>query len=132
MKNLTEILYKYRDVDFKYGEIDCARFTANIVEEYFGINLDKWREILTYRNEKEALKIMNENGINSIKDLPDVVLNTPKKGALQAKLGEPVYAEQDGIGTIGICNGTRAYFLTIEKGLSAIPLDQCIYSWDIK
>ena len=132
MKTLTDILYQYRDVKLEYGNIDCCIFTAKVVEEYFNIKLPLWKDILTYNNYKEAMQVLQKNGINSIEDLPTAILGSEKRDISEVKPGDPVYLiNEKGQGVLGICNGMRAYFLHSEKKLVALPIENCLYCWSI-
>ena len=133
MKTLTDILYQYRNKKLEYGKLDCCIFTAQVVEEYFNLDLPLWKEILTYDDYKSAIRVLRKNGIKSIEDLPTAILGTEKKPISEVKLGEPVYlVNEEGLGVLGICNGMRAYFLHPEEKLVALPIDCCLYCWSVK
>lgn len=132
-KNLTDIIYQYKNKSIEWGKLDCCIFTAKVVEEYTGKKLPLWREMINYTNFKDALQILKSNGINSIEDLPTAILGTPKKPINEVKLGEPVFFyNKDGEGALGICNGTRAYFIREDKGLRTCSIEQCKYCWSIE
>lgn len=131
-KDLTAIIYKYKGSKFSWGKIDCCVFTASVVEEFTGRDLPYWKDILNYTNLKESMKTLKKLKCEKLEDLPSVILNTEKKDISEVKLGEPVYCiNEDGIGMLGICNGVRAYFLQTGGGLTARPIEDCLYSWSI-
>ena len=132
MKTLTDILYQYKNTKLEYGVIDCCVFTARVVEEYFNLDLPLWKELLVYDNYNDALRVLRKNNIKSIQELPTVILGVEKKPISEVKLGEPVYLiNANGQGVLGICNGMRAYFIQPDVGLIALPIDKCLYAWEI-
>jgi len=132
MKNLTDIIYQYKDTEFSWGNLDCCIFTVKVVEEYKDITLPLWRDVVTYKKEKGAMKALIKLGCKSIVDLPSIILNTPKKDISQVKLGYPVYyINEDNIGILGVCNGVRTYFLQKGGGLTARNTQDCKYCWSI-
>ena len=132
MKSLTEIIYRYKDTEFSWGELDCCIFTVLVIEEFTHKKLPFWREVINYNNYKGSLESLNKLGCNTIKDLPSIILGTDKKAATKAKLGEPIYyINEDNIGILGVCNGKRAYFLQKGGGLTARKIEDCKYSWRI-
>lgn len=132
MKTLTDIIYKYRNQSLDYSTLDCCTFTAKIVEEYFDIDLPLWKDMLGYNNYKDALRVLKKHNINSIEELPTKILGTEKKPISEVKTGDVVYALNDNNdGVLGICNGVRAYFIQPEIGIIAVPIEKCIYAWDV-
>lgn len=132
MKTLTDILYKYKNTKLEYGNIDCCVFTAKVVEEYFNLDLPLWKDLLIYDNYKDAIRTLRKNGIKSVEDLPTAILGVEKKPISEVKLGEPVYAvNEEGQGVLGVCNGMRAYFLHSKVGLMAVPIETCLYAWEV-
>ena len=131
-KSLTEIIYKYKNNSFEWGEIDCCIFTASIVEEFFNIDLPYWKNVITYSSEKGAMKALKKLGCKDLIDLPEIILNTKRKPISEVKLGEPVYyINEKGRGILGICNGKRAYFLQRGGGLTARNIEECKYCWRV-
>lgn len=131
-KDLTKIIYQYKDTQFHWGNLDCCIFTACIVEEFWDKELPKWKEVITYNNYKGAMKALRKLNCKELVDLPSVILDTPKKDISEVKHGEPVYyVNEDGIGILGICNGVRAYFLQKGGGLTARPVKKCLYCWSV-
>jgi hypothetical protein len=132
LKDLTAIIYKYKDSSFSWGKFDCCIFTASVVEEFTGRDLPYWKDILNYTNLKESMRTLKKLKCEKLEDLPSVILNTKRKDISEVKLGEPVYyVNEDGVGILGVCNGVRAYFLQVEEGLTARPIKDCLYSWSI-
>ena len=115
-KDLTSIIYQYKNSKFSYAEsFDCAIFSAKIIEEFRGKELPKWKEIAKYKTYREALKTIRKLGCKDFSEVPEVILGVPKKNMSEVKLGDLVYYinEQDR-GILGVCNGARSYFL--QKG----------------
>ena len=133
IKNLTNIIYKYKNHNFSFAEgFDCAIFTVKVVEEYKEISLPLWKEVISYTTYKGALKAIKELGCKSLVDIPGLILGVDKKDISKVKLGEPVYfINQDNRGVLGICNGVRAYFLKRNGGLTTINIEDCLYCWSI-
>lgn len=132
MKNLTDIIYKYKEAQFSWGELDCCIFTASIVEEFTGRKLPYWKDVLNYKDYKSSVKTLKNLGCDKVEDLPSIILDTPKKDISKVKLGEPVYhIDIHGEGLLGICNGAQAYFLQEGGGLTTRPIKDCSYCWSI-
>ena len=131
-KDLSNIIYQYKDTQFSWGELDCCVFTAKIVEEFWDKDLPKWKNVITYDNYRDAMKTLRKLGCKELLDLPSIILDTPKKDISQVKHGEPVYyINEKGIGILGICNGIRAYFLQEGGGLTARLVKDCSYCWSV-
>jgi len=131
-KNLTSIIYKYKDLKFNWKDFDCCIFTVNVVEEYTGCPLPLWREVIDYTNFRGAMKALRKLGCKDLKNLPDIILDTPKKPISEVKLGEPVYyINEEGEGILGVCNGAQAYFLKRNDGLVTRKIENCLYCWSI-
>lgn len=134
MITLTNIIYKYKDQEFNWGEFDCCIFTARIIEEYTGKKLPHWRKVVSYRNREDSIKALKRLGCKKgIIDLPSIILNKPKKPISEVKLGDPVYMvrEDTGEGLLGVCNGSRAYFVKRPKGITARNIEDCEFCWSI-
>jgi len=140
VKNITEILQKYKETKFQWGFKDCCIFAGEIAEELKGspLHLKNWKDFLTYNNVLEAKDTIEELGVWEMKDLPTIILGTYKKDISKVKHGDIVYYEHETLapelkgGTLGICNGVRAYFLATPKGLLAMPVEDCLYCWSIE
>jgi hypothetical protein len=132
MKNLSQIIYQYKNSEFSWGEVDCCTFTFGIIEEFTGKNFPEW-EVVTYNNEIGAMKALKKLGCKNLKDLPSIILGNPIKPIKEVKLGEPVYHinKHNGGDTLGICNGVRAYFLCDKGGITARKIEECEFCWSI-
>lgn len=132
VKNLTDIIYKYENSEFNWKNFDCCIFTVNVVEEYAGRNLPLWRDVISYTSFRGAMKALQKLGCKELKDLPEIILDTPKKPISEVKVGEPVYyVNEEGEGILGICNGAQAYFLAKGEGLVTRKIENCLYCWSI-
>jgi len=130
MKTLTDIIYQYENNKFSWGKFDCATFSVGVLEEYRNKKVPQRENNIKYNDYKSAMKSLKNLGCKEVLDLPSVLLNTPKKDISEVKLGDIVYyINEDKIGVLGICNGVRAYFLQEGKGLTARPIEDCIYCW---
>lgn len=131
-KDLSKIIYQYKNTQFSWESFDCCIFTAKVVEEYSGKDLPKWKEVISYNNYKGAMKALRKLGCKEILDLPSIILDTPRKDISEVKRGEPVYyVNEKGQGILGVCNGMRAYFLQQGGGLTARKVEECLYCWSI-
>jgi len=129
--NLTNILQKYKDSTFSWGKVDCAIFTFSVLEEYTEHSFP-WEEGLGYGSYREAMKTLKKLGCKNLIDLPEVLLNTPKKSISEVKHGEVVYyINEENKGILGVCNGVRAYFLAKDGGLTTKDINDCLYCWSI-
>lgn len=132
MTSLTDIIYKYKHKKLDYVNLDCCTFTGKVVEEYYNIDLPIWKELSEYNNFSGALKALKEKGINSLEEIPTKILGTERKSISEAETGNVVYTLNDkGQGVLGICNGVRAYFIQPEIGIIAVPIEECLYAWDV-
>jgi hypothetical protein len=131
MKNLTDIIYQYKNHSFSYPEgFDCAIFSAKVVQEFTGKDIPNIEEIITYRTYKDALKTIKDLGCKDLSEVPSVVLNKPKKDISEVKLGDIVYyINEEDRGILGVCNGCRSYFLQKGGGLTARNTKDCKYCW---
>jgi hypothetical protein len=131
-KNLTNIIYKYKDSKFNWKDFDCCIFTVSVVEEYTNRTLPYWREVITYTSYIEAMKALKKLGCKDLIDLPSIILETDRKPISDVKLGEPVYYKnEEEKGILGVCNGAQAYFLSKDKGLTTRKIEDCLYCWSI-
>jgi len=132
MKSLTDIIYQYKNKSFNWGTLDCCIFTAKVVEEYTGRDLPYWKDVLNYTDQKSSGEILSSLNCDSVLDLPTKILSKPKLPISEAKQGYPVYfLNEKDEGTLGICNGKRAYFLKEKKGLIPVKIEDCLYCWSI-
>lgn len=75
---------------------------------------------------------MKKLGCNTLEDLPEIILGKPKLPISEAKRGYPVYyINEEGQGILGVCNGSRAYFLQVGGGLTPRKIEDCLYCWSI-
>jgi len=132
MKNLTNIIYQYKNQEFSYPQgLDCAVFVAKIMEEYSGKKIPNWREITTYKTYRGALKTIKKLGCKNFDEIPELMLGG-KRDISEVKLGDAVYyINEQGRGILGVCNGVRAYFLQRGGGITARNVKECLYCWSI-
>jgi len=132
IKNLTQIIYQYKDTSFSWGELDCCIFSIVVIEEFNNKTFPLWRDVIQYKNYKGAMKALLKLGCKKLEDLPSIILNTERKDISQVKLGDAVYyINEDNIGILGVCNGVRAYFLQQGGGLTTRPISACEYCWSV-
>lgn len=133
-KSITELILEYKINHDTYikGEVDCCIFVADIVKQLTGID---YAENLRnkYSTIPEHIKLIEKIGCKSISDLPNILLKTKKKLGKEAKYSDVVYWEPntESEGMLGICNGARAYFFSLSGKLIAIPIEECLYSWEL-
>jgi len=133
-KNLTDIIYQYKTKKLSYPDgLDCAVFTAKILEEYHGKIIPGWREITTYTTPEGAQDTIKRLGCKEFHEVPGKILGDGKKKDIsKVKLGEPVYyINENGAGILGVCNGARCYFLQNGGGITARKTEDCSYCWSI-
>lgn len=76
--------------------------------------------------------LRSEFKVKKLKDLPELILKTPRLPISEVKLGYPVYyVNEEGEGVLGICNGAQAYFLRKGDGLVTKRVEECLYCWSI-
>ncbi|WP_435007978.1 DUF6950 family protein [Tundrisphaera lichenicola] len=113
-----------RSCEFEWGAHDCVLWCANWVRKLTGNDLAAdWRG--TYGTEEEANSVLNSLGFASPADLADEHLDAIP--VLRAKRGDIV---QHPAGMLGICDGARAYFLTLE-GVTRLEFTKCLRAWKV-
>lgn len=131
-KDLTNVIYKHREKKFQYGQFDCCIFVGEVLEEYWDIQIPKWRKFQNYSNIRSSLKTLKKLGATGIHNVLTVLLDTPRLETGTPHLGAPVYyINETGQGILGICNGVRSYFVA-EDGLTTRSTKDCKYHWRIK
>jgi len=132
LKTLTEIIYSYKNARFSWDNLDCCTFAANVVYEFKGLCPPNLRDIENYKNEKGMIKWLKKMGCEDLSEAPTKFLNVERRDISTVKHGDFVYFKnEDGSGSIGVCNGVRAYFIHRDKGLVATPVINCIYCWSL-
>ena len=131
VEDWPERLHEYIDLvqnePFAWGVFDCCLFAADAVRVITGF--DGAASLRgRYSTEAEAVALLAaEDG-----GLYGYVCNVlgAEKPALAAQRGDVVMLAETDIrmAALGICLGARAAF-TGPRGLSMIPLDQCVCSW---
>ena len=131
-KTITSIVDKYKYTTFQWGDWDSCIFVVSLLEEYNKTSFPKWREVIGYKNLKEAVSALRKLGCDKLEDLPGIILETPRKDIKDVKHGDVVYfVNEDGVGILGVCNGVRAYFLQKGGGLTARSVLSCKYAWSV-
>ncbi len=115
--------------------MDCCTFVGEIAEKFSEkpLHIADWKKVLTYRNATDSQDAVTALGGEEVLDLPTIVFGVERRDISDVKHGDIVYAITiDGEGTLGVCNGVRAYFLAKGKGLTAILVKDCLYCWSPK
>ena len=124
----NNLFSKYKTRRFKWGELDCCLFSANIVEELYGIDFaEKFRN--KYSTEEEAFILVKKlYNADNLKELATTILNIePSKDFNNIKLYDLVLYKN----CLGINYGSRSVFMHKEKGLIKIPNKICEYYWSL-
>lgn len=132
MKTLTDYIYEYKETEFAWGELDCCTFTYDVVSKFKNVKLKSIKEIYDYNDYKGSLIWMKQLGCKTLDEVPTAFTGAEKKDISEVKHGDMVYfINEDGRGIMGVCNGCRAYFLQYGGGLTARPVEDCLYCWSI-
>lgn len=136
VSKVTQVLNKYKDSEFLLGDFDCCTWIYSVSAELYGCpaGIDKFTKVFgTYSNIEEATNVLKSWGCESLEDLPTMVWGVERKNISEVQHGDLVYLfnKKRNFGSLGYCNGKRAYFLG-PKGLTPIPLSDCLYCWSIK
>ena len=137
METITSLIQKYKGKEFKWGELDCVTFAANVAFTYKQKEVPNIQKHQQYSDMKGALKWLRSIGINNLDDLhkaPELFAGLKKKDISEVKHGDIVYYIDPGLnqGLLGVCNGVRAYFLSVEGGLTARNVKDCKYCWSVE
>jgi hypothetical protein len=133
MNTITDLIYKYKNIEFKWGENDCCTFAADIAWKFKGKNPPNIKEIFNYKDLRGSIKWMNKVGAGALDEVPEKYLGLQKKNISEVKHGDIVYyMNENGQGIMGICNGCRAYFLQYGGGVTARPVEDCTYCWSVE
>jgi len=130
---IKEILDKYENLPFKWGQHDCCLFSANVVKEL--TDYDYAKEFRgKYSNKKEAFNLVKT--LYNCEDLKELVTKLTNQDIRQdwdnALPGDFVaYFFKDEY-VIGINYGDRSYFVTTEgKKFLKVPNRNCEGYWKV-
>lgn len=125
---LNEAIHEARNKPFKWGEHDCALFSASIVKVITGIDFSEdWKG--TYDSPESLESEMKKRGFYSLTQLVDHYLD--RVDMLEAMKGDVVMSLMRGNQTLGICVGNAAAFVS-DSGLVFHPIDSCFIAWRVK
>lgn len=115
-----------RERPFCWGEHDCALWTASVVAAITGVDYAaEWRG--KYASELGAIKHLLRGGHQSVDSLATNTLGEPI-APLLAQRGDVMLFD----GALGVCIGTAGAFVTLEEGLTFVPLAQCVKAWRVE
>jgi hypothetical protein len=130
---LTDLIYEYKDKEFKWGTIDCCTFVADIAWRFKNKTPPNIKDIYDYKDLRGSIKWMAMVGAGSLDEVPEKFAGLKRKDISEVKHGDIVYyLNENGYGIMGICNGCRAYFLQYGGGLTARNVKDCLYCWSVK
>ena len=111
VKALHDTLTQWRDDHsvIKYGTSDCCQFAAAYLERVSGRNV---LEDLTYKNHRQADKILSERG--GILETVKAFLGEPTEG--DPEPGSICIIDQDEFYTVGVFNGSFTWSVVVEGG----------------
>lgn len=131
--NITTILQKYKEFNFKFNEMDCCLFVSKVLEDYYGEPITTVWDNVQYSNLREAVKTIRKLGCKDMSELPSKVLNVPRKNINNVEYADIVYyINEDNMGIMGVCNGKRSYFLGKNGKLTARDTNECLYCWSVE
>jgi hypothetical protein len=123
---LEEEIEKARSRKFSWGTHDCALWTAGVVAAITGVDYaSAWRG--QYTSEFGALKAIAKNGYEGLDEVVTKALGEPVN-TLTAQRGDVVLFD----GALGVCTGSSAAFVTVDDGLTFVPIKQCSMAWSVK
>lgn len=124
--DLPKILARYQDAEFKWGELDCCLFAADVLKELHGVDYAAtWRG--RYSSCFGALRMIARHG--SLAGLVSSVFGNMQPPLL-ARRGDLVIAAMPEGDAVGIADGNEAAFMS-DKGLVRVPLKLCKGSWSV-
>lgn len=121
---LTQTINDKRELEFKWGEHDCALWAASCVHAITGIDFAK--DIRgTYTSPEGAYKqIIRVYDCHQITEIFEKCLEGKPIHVASALPGDVMFRSSNMGGfdaIVGICNGKSSLFLTEEQGLISIP-----------
>jgi hypothetical protein len=126
---MLNYIYPYLSMSFKWGEIDCAHFAADLVKQTTGKDyLKNFRR--KYNDQFSAYRLMRKLGYNNIIEAVSGELKKEPQQGIEAVNGDIVAHKVNNEYAIGICYNNTGFFMS-NKGIIKIPLEDCEYSWDI-
>lgn len=111
-------------VPFKWGEHDCALWSAQWVREATGQDFGSGWEG-KYKTELGAARLLKRLGYATVADLADAHL--ARKPVPFAQRGDIVLSAQ---GCLGVCHGRHAFFLA-ASGVLMEPTAACVAAWTV-
>ena len=130
--NISEALEKYKSAKFRYGDMDCCLFVANVIQDMIGRDFAlPWRDL--YVNERGAIRIIQQHG--GMAGLVSAAIGQMLPVS-RARTGDPVLigpplVERDVIGQgLGICSGATVTYLT-DDGLADAPILLGLGCWNV-
>lgn len=127
MDRLDAYIESWRNKTFDWSTAHCCHFAAGWVSLVEG--WDPIKDLPELKDQKSAAKLVEVYG-----SLPIAVTQFLKgreaQSALLAGVGDIVFMCGQPNGSLGICNGRRAFFLT-EEGVRAASMATAVLSWRI-
>lgn len=125
-------LDRYRSAEFRWGEMDCCLFVADVLRDLHGKDFaEPWRG--TYDTEFGARRLVVKHG--GLDGLLSSVFG-PMVPVDECGEGSPVLlrqklVEQDSVGgAVGVIHGGKVAYLT-KKGLAEAPLSYVVGGWNV-
>lgn len=118
--DLPNILAEYEGAEFRWGQLDCCLFAADVLKAIHGEDYARfWRG--RYKTRVGALRHIAKHG--SLEGLVSSVFG-PMQPPLLARRGDPVLAKMPEGDALGIADGDGAVFLA-QSGIVRVPLKAC-------
>lgn len=122
---LADYLTASQTLQFEWGKNDCALWASSFVDMVTGQAIaEGWRGF--YDSEAGANALMLERGFANCEAIADYHLQ--QKPLKMASRGDLVLHP---CGALGICDGRRSYFLSPDRGFSAMLTIQCKKAWEV-
>lgn len=113
---------------FEQGSVDCGHFAADAVQILTGVDLfEPFRG--KYTTVPGYLKILKRLGHDCVASYVDGVLEAIP--VPMAQRGDVVLRLEGELEALGICDGVRSVFLSVEGGLAAVPTMDCQKAWRV-
>jgi hypothetical protein len=126
---LNTLIYEYEKSNFKWGQLDCGLFVANILHSLGAPDLAK--EVRgQYSSDRSALRTFRNKGYYNYIDFIDKNLPGRRIPLENARPKDIIFKANNSIlkGYLGICSGPRAYFLT-SNSITVYKLEECDLAW---
>ena len=133
-ERLTEVIERYRNQSFAWGESDCGTFATDCVREITGVELySEFRG--RYTDLKSYISLLRNYECDDVGCLFDVVGGAFNFESINPRLAQRgdvcLYSNDQSLPSLGVCTGIRAMFHT-EQGLLQVLMSDVSRAWRIE